>query len=130
MDNEKSVFYRFPLFVEKDQGGKVPVGVAYHRDGHRVWGMKLWMFPTLKFYLMRDSQNPASLLIFTREERKVLRAGKGKYFWNLIGRGETDVNAEVVRLTFDLFEKPVLMSLYPSDSQSAQVEVDELLEVS
>lgn len=130
MESEKAVFYRFPLLVEKDDGSKVPVGVAFHREGHRVWSLKLWTFPTLKFFLMRDKDDPSTILIFTREERRNLKIGKGKYFWNLIGRGVTDVKTEVVRLDFDLFEKTVLMSLFPTETHSQQGELDELMEVS
>lgn len=129
-DSESSVFYRFPVFVEDAAGKRTPVGVAYHREGHRVWALKLWTFPTLKFFLMRDKDDPSVTLIFTREDRKNVQVGKGKYFWNLIGRGVSDAKAEVVRLKFDLFDKPVLMSLFPSKSPANQNEFDEILEVS
>jgi len=128
--SDNSVFYRFPLFVDDSTGRKTPVGVAYHREGHRVWALKLWTFPTLKFFLMRDKDDSSVILIFTREERKNLQPGKGKYFWNLIGRGVTDAQNEVVRLKFDLFDKTVLMSLFPSKSPAMQSEFDEILEVS
>jgi hypothetical protein len=130
MESEKAVFYRFPLSVENEDGKPVPVGVAFHREGHRVWSLKLWTFPTLKFFLMRDKEDPSVILIFTREERRQLKAGKGKYYWNLIGRGASDVKAELVRLNFDLFEKTVLMSLYPTETHAPPIEFDELMEVS
>ena len=129
-DSDNSVFYRFPVFVEDSSGEEIPVGAAYHREGHRVWALKLLTFPTLKFFLMRDKDDPSIVLIFTREERKTQRAGKGKYFWNLVGRGATDVPNEVVRLKLHLFDKPLLMSLFPSKAPAGQAEFEEILEVS
>lgn len=124
--NLKQEFYRFQLFVtssllEGRETRKI-VGASYLREGQKVYTLRLWMFPDLKFYLMPDQENPAKMLILTREIKRNQNVGKGKYFWNLIGRGVVDTPREVVRLDFDLIEKPIYMSIFPSKAQALGTE--------
>jgi len=120
--NLKQEFYRFQLFVtqslrEGRETRKI-VGASYLREGQKVYTLRLWMFPELKFYLMPDQDDPAKMLILTRELKRNPNVGKGKYFWNLIGRGFVDAPREVVRLDFDLIDKPIYMSIFPSKAQA------------
>lgn len=111
-------FYRFQIFVTKNikdlRDSRSIVGAAYLRDGHRVYTIKLWMFPAQKFYLMPDQSDQMKMVLFTREPKKDQSIGKGKYFWNAIGSGVVDPQREVVRLEFDLFDKPIYMSIFPA----------------
>jgi hypothetical protein len=110
-------YYRFQVFVTKSllekDGTRATVGAAYLREGHRTYTLRLWMFPTIKFYLMPDRDDKSRMLIFTREPKKDPSVGKSKYFWNAIGNGTVDAAKEVVRLNFDLIEKPIYMSIFP-----------------
>ncbi len=131
----KDTFYRFQVFItqslkEGNDTRKI-VGGAYLRDGHRVYTLKLWMYPGIKFFLMPDLENSARMLIFTREPKKDPNIGKGKYFWNLIGTGQVDAAREVVRLEFDLFDKPIYMSIFPAKSHETPTqEITELMDAS
>ena len=127
----KHDFYRFQMFVTKSlkekNGTRAVVGAAYLQQGHRVYSVKLWMFPTMKFYLMPDKENKARMLIFTREPKKDLNLGTGKYFWNLIGQGSVDAAHEIIRLQFDLLETPIYMSIFPSKTH--EINTQELIEL-
>lgn len=116
--NEKNEFYRFEIFVTSSllegKDSRRIVGAAYLRDGQRIYTIRLWMFPEPKFYLMPDQKDSSRMLIFTRELKRNPNVGTGKYFWNLIGAGSVDVAKEVIRLQFDLLDKPLYMSIFPS----------------
>jgi len=131
---EKLEFYRFQMFVTKSlregAGTRKIVGASYLRQGQKVYTLRLWMFPDAKFYLMPDQADSAKMLIFTRELKKNPKIGKGKYFWNLIGMGLVDAPREVVRLEFDLIDRPVYMSIFPSRSNAGDTEISEILDAS
>lgn len=131
----KHEFYRFQMFVTKSLRESVStravVGAAYLREGHRVYSVKLWMFPAMKFYLMPDKEDKARMLIFTRELKKDLNLGGGKYFWNLIGQGSVNAAHEVIRLQFDLLETPIYMSIFPSKAHEMNTqELTEMMDAS
>lgn len=114
--------------LTEERSTRSVVGAAYLREGHRVYTVKLWMFPSAKFYIMPDKEDKSRILIFTREPKIDPNIGKGKYFWNLIGQGAVDPSREVVRLQFDLLEKPIYMSIFPAKgNELSSQEVGELL---
>lgn len=123
---EKLEFYRFQMFVTKSllegQGTRKIVGASYLRQGQKVYTVRLWMFPDSKFYLMPDQTDPAKMLVFTRELKRNPNIGKGKYFWNLIGTGVVDAPREVIRLEFDLIDRPIYMSIFPSKANGGEPE--------
>lgn len=124
--NVKQEFYRFQLFVTKSlrEGRETRkiVGASYLREGQKVYTLRFWMFPDVKFYLMPDQEDATKMIILTREEKRNPNVGKGKYFWNLIGTGAVDVAREVVKLDFDLIDKPIYMSIFPSQAQTSESE--------
>lgn len=128
-------YYRFQVFVTKSllekSGTRSIVGAAYLREGHRTYTLRLWMYPTIKFYLMPDKDDQSRMIIFTREPKRDSSVGKSKYFWNVIGRGTVDTSQEVVRLNFDLIEKPIYMSIFPAKHQDINAqEVSDLMDAS
>jgi len=123
---EKLEFYRFQMFVTKNlldrSGTRKVVGASYLRQGQSVYTLRLWMFPDAKFYLMPDQNDSAKMLVFTRELKRNPNIGKGKYFWNLIGTGVVDAPREVIRLEFDLIDRPIYMSIFPSKAHGSDSE--------
>lgn len=119
--NKNQEFYRFQLFVTKSLQGtrdtRKIVGSSYLRAGQKVYTLRFWMFTDVKFYVMPDQNDSAKMLIFSRELKRNPNVGKGKYFWNLIGTGIVDVAREVVKLEFDLIDRPIYMSIFPSQTQ-------------
>jgi hypothetical protein len=113
-----SPYYRFQVFLAEPnaQDGsfekKKTVGMAYLRDGQNVFTLRLWTFLTDRFYVLPTKQDPSRFLVLTREPNKHPNA-KMKYFWNIVGNGRTDAGAGNIRLDFDLFDKPVFMSIFP-----------------
>lgn len=128
---DKDQYYRFQVFATQSlkPGGETrrSMGAAFLREGQKVYTLKLWMFPESKFYLMADQDDPTKMAIMTRELKRNPKVGKGKFFWNLIGNGFVDVQREVVRLEFDLLNRPVYMSIFPMKSSEASS--DHLAEV-
>lgn len=132
MNSSNDEFYRFKAFVTEDQERpnaslKRGVGMAYVRDGNDLWTLKLWMFPESRFYLLPDKNAAGRMLIFTRELKKKVDAKAGKYFWNLVGQVTTIAALEVMRLDFDLFDRPVFINIFPE--QGANTDVSEIREL-
>ena len=118
--NENSKFYRFQVFQgDKDLKGAVKktksVGMAYLKEGQSLFTMRLWTFVNEKFYLILNQNDASKYLVMTREPNKN-PLGKNKYFWNIVCHGIIDTNLGFVTIYFDLFDKPVFMSIHPEAS--------------
>jgi hypothetical protein len=121
-ESKTSKFYRFQVFhAEKAQIGPLKksktVGMAYLREGQNMYTLKLWTFLNDRFYVLPKRADSSKFLILVREPNQNPQA-KSKYFWNIVGNGAVDSTSGVVRLDFDLLEKPVFMSLFP-DKETA-----------
>jgi len=118
--SKQSQFYRFQVIQPqtKTDGTKEKprtVGMAYLKEGQNTYTLRLWMLLNEKFYVIPNRTDASRFLILTREPNKN-PFGKNKYFWNIVGNGKADTSTGYINLNFDLFEKPILMSLYPESS--------------
>jgi hypothetical protein len=113
-------FYRFEVFQgEKDTAGKVSksksVGMAYVRPGDQKYGLRLFTFVEDRFYLLPDQHESSKYLILTSIQNHSKDA-KRKYIWNVVGSGKVNTTQGLIELQFDLFEKPIYVSIFPERS--------------
>lgn len=118
--SKPSQFYRFQVIQQslKSNGSNEKqrsVGMAYLKEGQNTYTLRLWMLLNEKFYVIPNKNDSSRFLIMTREPNKN-PVGKNKYFWNIVGNGTADTTTGYIKLNFDLFEKPIFMSLYPESS--------------
>lgn len=112
MKNPK--FYRFQLFTQGSDRRNT-VGMAYLKEGHGIYTLRLWTFLNDKFFLLPSKEDSTKYLIMTREPNKATNS-RNKYFWNIVGNAQTDSVKSVVELNFDLLEKKIYMSIFPEES--------------
>jgi len=120
--NENTQFYRFGIFTGHfDTEGSVrkekSVGMAYMKEGNDMYSLKLWTFPREKYYLIPSKEDPAKILIMTREEKKVPTANR-KFNWSIVGKGEFYGQKGVAQLEFDLIPQPIFMSITPAQNKT------------
>lgn len=118
--SNESQFSRFQVFqaTTNNQGkleNKKTVGMAYTKEGQSLYTVRLWTFVNERFYVLGSKNDPSKYLIMTRELNKKENQ-KNKYFWNIVGNGTTNCSQGVIELHFDLFEKPIYMSIFPENS--------------
>ncbi len=121
--SKQSQYYRFQVLqarLKNDGTQDKPrsVGMAYLKEGQNTFTLRLWMLLNEKFYVITNKNDPSRYLVLTREPNKN-PLGKNKYFWNIVGNGKADTSTGNIRLDFDLFEKPIFMSLYPESSANS-----------
>jgi len=112
-----SPYYRFQVFHAKENEAGKPektktVGMAYLKAGSSIYTLRLWTFLGDRFYLVAKRHDPEKFFVMTREATRNPNS-KNKYFWNIVGNAHADTSKGVVVVEFDLFEKPVYMSLFP-----------------
>ncbi len=121
-ESSPNSFHRFQVFVGTELNGAVAkmksVGMAYAKEGQNTITLRLWTFLNERFYLVVSKVDPSKYLIMTREPNKN-PSSKKKYFWNIVGNGLVDSKNGVMRLEFDLFDRPVYMNLHPEVSASS-----------
>lgn len=120
---QNSNFYRFQVFQGvEDDGGKVQrtktVGMAYLKEGHQTITLRLWTFINERFYLILNQNDASRYLVMTREPNRSPNS-RNKYFWNIVGNGFIDTVQGIVRIDFDLLNKPVYMNIYPEVSATS-----------
>ena len=113
-------FSRFQVFIgEQHDDGSVKksksVGMAYLGEHQTIFSLRLWTFSWERFFILPDKNNPAKYLIMTREPSKSPNS-KNKYYWNIVGNGTADSKNAIIRLEFDLIEKPLYMNIFPETS--------------
>jgi hypothetical protein len=117
---EQGQYYRFQLFQKAEENAptdkKKKVGMAYLKEGQSLYTLRLWTFLEDRFYLLPSKDDPAKYLLMTRELNRVPNP-KTKYFWNVVGHGVADTASGSIAIRFDLFEKPVFMSIFPETTQ-------------
>ena len=114
---KKPDLYRFRLMQgQVSNDGKFErtktVGMVYHVEGARNYTLKLWTFLKDRFVLMPRRNDPSQFLLLTREWNNNPSA-KNKTYSNIVGNGSTDTTLGVIKIEFDLFDKPLYMSIYP-----------------
>lgn len=117
-----SQYYRFQIFQgQKNTDGKLEktkiVGMAYLKEGQDTYTIRLWTFVNDKFFLLMSKNDPSRFLLMSREANKN-PVSKSKYFWNVIGNGKALSSQNCIELHFDLFEKPIYMSIFPESKAS------------
>ncbi len=108
-------FYRFQVFVNGNEK-KDTVGMAWLKEGQKIYTIKLWTFLSEKYFLLPSKEDPTKYLIMTREPVKSTNTRK-KYHWNIVGNAKANPSNGVIELYFDLFEKKTFMSIYPDESK-------------
>jgi hypothetical protein len=114
--------YRFDVFKGVADGeGKIQkvksVGVAYLREGMQTYTLHLKSFLEDTFYLLKNTKPAGSdFVILTRE---LAKRGNRKYHWNNCGDGtiQKGVNADLLKLEWDLFGEDVYMTVNPVHAQ-------------
>lgn len=117
---ESNTFFRFSLFLGETNANqkvqkKKTIGMAYLKEGYNTYTLRLWTFIDTRFYLIQNKTDASKYLVLTRELNKTPNA-KSKYFWNIIGNGQSDTLSGVLKLNFDLFDRPIYMNLFPEAS--------------
>jgi hypothetical protein len=115
-----SKFYRFQVMMgNPSTDGRFEktksVGMAYLKEGQTMFTLRLWTLLNERFYVLPNKKDAARFLILSREPNKNPNS-RNKYFWNIVGNGKVDSQVGVVRLDFDLFEKPLYMNIFPEAS--------------
>ncbi|HLE12951.1 MAG: hypothetical protein A2504_13025 [Bdellovibrionales bacterium RIFOXYD12_FULL_39_22] len=122
-NDEQANFYRFVVYLGEEKGlGKIEktktIGMAYLKDGHATYTVRLWTLLNERFYLIPHKSDVGRYYIMTREANKFSESRK-KYFWNIVGMARVDAANGYMRLDFDLIEKTIYMSIYPEMKESS-----------
>lgn len=113
---QKPQFYRFQVFVNGNEKKNI-VGMAWLKEGQKIYTIKLWTFLSEKFFLLPSKEDQTKYLIMTREPVKAEKSKK-KYHWNIVGNAKANPANGVIELYFDLLGKTIHMSIYPDESKS------------
>lgn len=108
---EGATYNRFEVFQNSGKSKRV-VGSAYLREGDSLITLRLWTMMNEKFFVLLSKADPSKYLVMTREENRNTKS-TNKYFWHIVGSGIVDSKNGIVQLNFDLFDKPIFMSLHP-----------------
>jgi len=104
------------------------VGMAYHVDGTQTYSLKLWTFLKERFYLVLRKNDQTQFLLVTRDWNKNPSAAN-RTFSNIVGNGKIEASLGVVKIEFDLLDKPIYMSIHPeSYAHSARMPIPEVLD--
>lgn len=119
-ESKSTESFRFDIFRGKvGPDGTVTktrtVGHAYQRTGKHAYKVKLFGALHERFVIVPAKENSDKYSIMTREEVHTQDKGKRTY-WNVVGDGEILSPQGVMKLDFDLYGKPLFMSLYPSNT--------------
>lgn len=113
-ENNQSIatkFYRFKIVTKKKEQVN-SVGMAYLREGHNIYTLRLWMFSKERFYMIPDRNDSSKFHVFTREENKSQRS-ENKFIWNIVGHANVVSNSCEVEIILDLLECSLFMSVFP-----------------
>ena len=118
--SNQSDFFRFQVVQgQTTNEGKFEktksVGMAYLKVSQSTYTLRLWTMLNDRFYMIPNRNDTSKYLILTRELNKNPSA-KNKYFWNIVGNGQANSKLGYIRVEFDLFEKPVYISIFPESS--------------
>lgn len=107
-------YFRFQVFIKhEDSQVMKTVGMAFMKDEHSSYCLKLWSFMNERFYIVPKNGSPREFFIMTRELNR-LQNSKTKFHWNIVGSASATSDQLNLELSFDLFEKKIFMSLIPN----------------
>jgi hypothetical protein len=92
--------------------GKKTIGMAYLNEGRGSYTLKIWTFINDKFNLVARRNDPSQYLIFTKDPNQNFN-NSSKSFSNIVGHGTFEPIPGVIKLEFDLLDKPIYMNIYP-----------------
>lgn len=128
--SKKSDLYRFKLMQGNVTSDGIfektkTVGMGYLSEGNRSYSLRLWMFLGDKFYLAPRKNDQTQFLVVTKESNRNPLA-KHRTFSNIVGNAKADPALGVIKIEFDLLEKPIYMSIYPEAyTQSSRIQQPE-----
>lgn len=131
--SKKPELYRFKLMQGQttNEGNfekTKTVGMAYHVDGSRSYSLKLWTLLKDRFYLVPRKNDPSLFLVLTRESNRNPSA-RNRSFSNIVGNAKAFPSLGVVKIEFDLLDKPIYMSIHPeSHTQSSRIQEPEVFD--
>ena len=111
---KETKFYRFQVFTQGAERKNI-VGMAYLKEGHNIYTLRLWTLLEDKFFLLPSKEDSTKYLLMTREPNKS-NTSKNKYFWNIVGNARADSSMGVIEMSFDLFDKKVYINIFPEES--------------
>ncbi len=122
-NDDQPIFSRFLVYLgEKNIAGKIEktktIGMAYLKEGHGNYTIRLWTFLSERFYLVPHKTEGGKYYIMSRELNKA-PVCKHKFFWNIVGMATVDARNGYMLLKFDLIEKTIYMSIYPEAKASS-----------
>lgn len=122
--NDKNVIHlnkysHFGVFLGcvTENGQVVPgeqVGVAFMKQGSRMFRMKLWMFPNEQHFVASDDTDSNKYRALSLDEY-VASSGETRTRWNELGRGE--LLGCFIRVKLVLLNLHVFINLYPHDDK-------------
>ncbi len=96
--------------IEKHQ-----VGSAFLKPGSNKFRLKLYMFPSLQYFVLPNDEDPKKYEVVSLEEYEVPGQGK-KTSWNKVGEGT--LTGVFITLRLHLIAMPLYLSLYPMGRES------------
>lgn len=120
MQSKEPKLYRFKLMtgVLNAQGkleNTKTVGMAYLREGQHNYTLRLWTFLNDRFQMNPNKRDPEKYFVSSKEKNKNENS-KVKTFSNLVGSGKYLSTQGLLKIEFDLFEKPIFMNTFPEPS--------------
>jgi hypothetical protein len=100
-----------------ENGEVVPgeqVGVAFVKQGSRMFRMKLWMFPNEQHFVANDDTDSNKYRALSLDEY-VASTGETRARWNELGRGE--LLGCFIRVKLVLLNVHVFINLYPQEDK-------------
>lgn len=114
---EAKPYFKFQAFIgEQGQKTQRTVGMAFMKDDHSSYCLKLWSFMNERFYIVPKKSSSKEFSIMTREVNQ-LPNPRTQFHWNIVGNASTTEDNLLLALNFDLFEKTIFMNLIPENTE-------------
>jgi hypothetical protein len=116
--------HRFRLYTGiKLKDGRVQnkrsAGRAYLCEGENKYSLQVFTHDSSRYSLVPHRHRSDRYWILARE-RILAPHGNSEEIWHRIGVGYVDARAGYVELKFDLFPKPIFMSIWPDEENKHQ----------
>ena len=96
------------------------VGIAFIKQGSRMFRMKLWMFPNEQHFVASDDTDSNKYRALALDEY-VASTGENKSRWNEVGHGE--LMGCFIRVKLALLNQNVFINLYPKEAVEREMNV-------
>lgn len=88
------------------------VGIAFIKQGSRMFRLKLWMFPNEQHFVASDDTDSNKYRALALDEY-VGSSGENRSRWNEVGKGE--LIGCFIRVRLALLNQDVFINLYPNE---------------